>query len=115
VPEVTFALRLNGSPVTPELLRAVVQVDVEDHADLADMLRLRISVAVRANGSGWTVLDDNLFPRLTPLAVDVVIGGTKTPLFDGFVIETNASFSNEPGRSLLTVVAIDATVLMHLE
>jgi phage protein D len=115
VPEVTYALRVNGSPVTPELLGAVIQVDVEDHAELADMLRMRIAVAVRANGSGWTVLDDNLFPRLTPVAVDVIIGGTKTPLFDGFVIETQAAFSNEPGQSLLTVVAMDPTVLMHLE
>lgn len=115
MPEVTYALRVNGSPVTPELLGAVVQVDIEDHADLADMLRLRLSVAVRANGSGWTVLDDNLFPRLTPIAAEIVIGGTKTPLFDGFVIETQASFSNEPGRSVLTVVAMDPTVLMHLE
>ena len=115
MPEVTYALRVNGSPVTPEVLGAVVQIDVEDHADLADMLRLRLAVAVRTDGTGWTVLDDDLFPRLTPVAVDVVIGGTKMPLFDGHVIESSATFSNDPGGSVLTVVAMDPSVLMHLE
>jgi phage protein D len=115
VPEVTYALRVAGSAVSPEVLGSVVQIDVEDHAELADMLRLRLSVAVRADGSGWTVLDDDLFPRLAPVAVDVVIGGSKVPLFDGFVIDASATFSNEPGGSLLTVVAMDPTVLMHLE
>lgn len=115
MPEVTYALRVDGSQATPELLSRVVQIDVEDHADLADMLRLRLAIAVRPDGSGWSLLDDGLFPRLSSLAVDVVIGSAKTPLFDGYVIESSASFSNEPGGSLLTVVAMDPTVLLHLE
>ena len=34
---------------------------------MADMLRLRLAVAVKEDGSGWTVLDDELFTRLAKL------------------------------------------------
>jgi len=41
--------------------------------------------------------------------------GPAEPLIDGSVIETNADFSNQPGQSLLNVVAMDPTVRMNLK
>jgi phage protein D len=116
VPAVSYTLLIDDSPASPELMEAIHQLEVEDHAQMADMLRLSVAVSVRDNGSGWDVLDDDVFDRLTNIKVKVNVGsGSAEPLIDAYVIETNADFSNQPGRSLLRVVAMDPTVLMNLE
>jgi phage protein D len=83
---------------------------------MADMLRLRVAVAVKQDASGWTVLDDSAFTRLANLKLSVTVGsGTSVPLISAYVIEVHTVFSSEPGGSELAVTAMDPTVLMHLE
>jgi phage protein D len=113
---ISYQLFVNGAAVSEELVSAIQQVEVEDHAELAGILRLRLGVGVRPDGSGWTVLDDATFTRLAPVKLTAIAGssGSQT-LIDGFVIETSISFGAEPGKSVLTVVAMDGSVLMNLE
>jgi phage protein D len=114
--QVSFALSVNGNPASTALLSAVKQIEVEDHAVMADMLRLQLAVAVRQDGSGWTLLDDALFTRLAHLQLSVTVGsGSATPLINAYVVEIDTQFSGDPEGSLLSVVAMDPTVLMHLE
>jgi phage protein D len=116
VPAVAYTLQLEGAPASPTLLAALQQVEVEDHADLADMLRLRLAASVRESGSGWTFLDDDLFPRLAHLRVEVTVGrGPAEPLIDAYVVDLSTDLSDQPGRSTLEVVGMDPTVLMNLE
>jgi hypothetical protein len=116
VPEVAYKLLLDGQPPDPELLAAIEQIDVEDHAELADMLRLRVAVSVSDDGAGWTTLDDGPFARLAKLRVDALVGSSNSEaLIEARVVETSAELSNEPGKSFLNVVAMDPTVLMTLE
>jgi phage protein D len=113
---VAYSLKIGGSPASGAVLGAIRSLEVEDHAGLADMLRLRLAVNVKDDASGWTVLDDTVFTRLTEIAVSVTIGsGNAIPLMTGRVIETSVQFSNDPGGSVMTVVAMDPSVLMHLE
>jgi len=113
---ITYALTIDGTAASPELLGAIQQIEMEDHAGMADMLRLRTALSVRQNGSGWTVLDDAVFGRLTKVALSVTVGtGSPIPLITGYVIETAGQFANDPNGSTLAVVAMDSTVLMHLE
>jgi phage protein D len=73
-------------------------------------------MAINDTGQGWTVLDDTVFDRLTPVRLEVIEGvGGSTVIFDGYVIEARAQFSSGPGESALEVVAMDATALMDLE
>jgi phage protein D len=115
VAEVAYKLLLDGQPPDPELLAAIEQIEVEDHADLADMLRLRVAVSVTEDGAGWTTLDDGPFTRLAKVRVDALVGSSTEALIEAHVIETSAELSNEPGKSFLSVVAMDPTVLMTLE
>jgi phage protein D len=115
-PQISYALSIDGGAASSDLLGAIKQIEVEDHASMADMLRLRFAVAVKEDGSGWTLLDDRLFKRLVNLRVSVTIGsGAAIPLIDAYGIDVDASFSSEPEGSLLTVTAMDPTVLMHLD
>jgi len=113
---ITYTLTVNGTAASPTVLNAVKQIEVEDHAAMADMLRLRLAVAVKEDGSGWTLLDEALFTRLANLKLSVTVGsGSAIPLINAYVIEVDTDFSSAPNGSELVVTAMDPTVLMHLD
>jgi phage protein D len=112
---ISYQVLIDGKRLSPEMI-ATIQLEVEDHARMADMLRLQMPIAVHENGEKWTVLDEDIFPRLANIRVEVSVGkGSSIPLISAHVIESHAEFSNEPGKSLLKVVAMDPTVLMNLD
>jgi phage protein D len=116
MPAVTYKLLIDDVPASEELLQAIRQIEVEDHADMADMMRLQIAIGIKDGCSGWSVVDEELFARLTKLRVDILIGtGRSETLMNAYVVETSATFANQPGGSTLNVVAMDPTVLMNLE
>jgi phage protein D len=113
---ISWKLELGGSPAPADMLGSVQQIEVEDHAELADMLRLRIGIGVTQSADDWTFQSPTLFPRLGEIRVSVAIGaGQDEVLIDGRIIETSTTISHEPNRSTLDVVAMDATVLLNLE
>lgn len=115
-PEITYTLTINGTAASAAVLNAVKRIEMEDHAAMADMLRLRLAVAVKEDGSGWTLLDEDLFTRLVNIKLSVNVGtGKAIPLISAYVIEVDTSFSSDPSASELTVTAMDPTVIMHLE
>lgn len=116
MPAVSFTLLVDGAPPSQDLLAAVQQIEIEEHVQLADMLRLRLSVGVAEDGSDWNILDDGIFRRLGTIVVTVSVGSsTSEALIEGYVIGADTTFSNQPGSSVLEVVAMDATVIMNLE
>ena len=116
MPNVSYSLFINDLPAGPELLAAIRQIEVEDHADMADMVRLQVVIGIKDGCSGWSVVDDDVFRRLTKLRIDVTIGsGRPETLINAYVVETNATFANQPGSSILNVVAMDPTVLLSLD
>jgi phage protein D len=116
MPAVSYTLLLDGVAASPELLAAVQQLEVEDNATMADMLRLHVGIGIKDGCSGWTHLDDDLFARLANIRVDVKVGSTVSEtLLSAYIIETHANFANQPGQSTLDVVAMDPTVLMNLQ
>jgi len=107
---------IDGVPASQELLQAIQQIEVEDHANMADMLRLRVVIGVKDGCAGWSFVDDDLFGRLANIKIGVALGsGRSETLINAYVIETNATFANQPGSSILHVVAMEPTVLMNLE
>ncbi len=116
MPAITYTLLLNNAPAPSFVLDAVQEIEVEEHSHLADMLRLKLAIGVRENGSGWHILDDNIFERLSTITLIAAIGtDLPTPLITAHVIETKVGFSNRPGESVLEVVAMDSMALMNLE
>jgi phage protein D len=113
---VSYTLLINGTPPTASLLNAVHRIEVEEHVDLASMLRLRLNIGVAESGDQWRIIDEKIFERLTPLSLRVTLGsGIPQTLIKAHVIETNIDFSSEPGQSTLNVVAMDETIRMNLE
>src|SRR5258706_9430285 len=110
MPDISYSLEIGGSPAPPSLLAAVQQIDIEDNATMADMIRLRVALGVSVEGGKWNVLDEDMFPRLTKLKIGVTIGSADAiPLISGYVIETRAEMSSVPGQSVLAVMGMDPT------
>ena len=116
MPAIAYTLLVNGAPPDPEVFGAIQQIEVEDSAEMAGMMRLRLATGVREDRTGWTILDDEVFERLANLRILITVGaGVPEPLIDAYVIEASVNISNEPGKSSLNIVAMDPTVMMNLE
>jgi phage protein D len=113
---VGYALTVNDSPLEPGVLARLKRVEVEEHVSMADIMRLTFTTAIKADASGWEILDDGIFERLTKVRLNVTVGSSNNQaLFEGYVVDVNAEFSNDPTQSTLNVVAFDPSVLMSLE
>ncbi len=113
---VSYTLLVDGAPMDAEVMGAIQQIEVEEHADMADILRMRVATAVSEDGAAWTVVDDNVIGRLTEIELRITVGaGLPGFVFKGHIAELNAVYANQPGESYLEVVALDPTVLMNLE
>ncbi|MBU0596502.1 hypothetical protein KJ567_07455 [Candidatus Bipolaricaulota bacterium] len=115
MPNVTYSLLIDGTTAPAEVVAAVQQIEIEDHAELADMMRLRLAIGVSEDGSCWTLIDEGLFERLTEIRIAITVDNRSETLLTAHVIRTSATLSNHPGESFLDVVAMDPTVLMNLE
>jgi phage protein D len=116
MPQVAYTLLIDDQPAPPELIDVIQRLEVEDHAEMADMVRLSVAIAIRDGCGIWNVVDENTFQRLTKLRIHVNVGSGKTePLIEAYVIETNADFANQPGQSVLNVVAMEPTAKMNLK
>src|ERR1700689_634307 len=113
--DVSYTILIDDVPASPDLLDVIQQIEIEDHAEMADMMRLSVAIAVKDGCVGWSVIDDNTFQRLTKIRVNVNVDSGKTkPLIEAYVTEANADFAKQPGQSILHIVAMEPTVLMNL-
>ena len=102
----SYTLTIGDFSASAGVLAAIKLIEVEDHAEMADMMRLRLALAVREDGDGWTVLDDSVFERLTKLRISVAVGtGRSMPLLEAYVVDVDTTFSGQPGTSELVVTA----------
>lgn len=114
--QVAYTLYIDDVPAPADLIDVIQRLEVEDHAEQADMVRLTVAIAIRDGCGSWNVVDQNTFQRLTKLRISVNVGSGKTePLIEAYVIQTSADFANQPGQSVLNVVAMEPTVKMNLK
>jgi phage protein D len=114
--QIAYTLYIDDQPASEDLIDVIQRMEVEDHTEMADMVRLSVAISIRDGCGSWNVVDQDTFPRLAKLRIDVNVGSGKTePLIEAYVIETNADFANQPGQSVLNVVAMEPTVKMNLK
>jgi phage protein D len=114
--QIAYTLYIDEEPAPQSLIDVIQHLEVEDHADMADMVRLSVAISIRGGCGSWNVVDEDIFKRLTKLRINVNVGSGKTePLIEAYVTETNADFANQPGQSSLNVVAMEPTVKMNLK
>lgn len=115
MPGTSFTLLLGLAPAPASVVDAVQEIEVEAATDVASACRLRLAIAQTQAGD-WRLLEQDLFRPLVPLSVRVGTGiGVPQALFNGYVTHQQATYSEEPGGSVLEITALDSTHLMNLE
>src|SRR6266516_695038 len=115
MPDLSYTLLIDDLPAPGGVLEAVQRLEVEEALDRASVFRIRLAIGSTPEGD-WSVLSDDLFRPLVPVAVRVDAGtGLGEPLIRGYVTSSRAVFEPDPGRSFLEVTGMDATVRMNLE
>jgi phage protein D len=109
----TFSLKVDGQPLDDAVMAQLQSMEAEEHLRMADILRLVFNTDVNEEGSGWRILDDDVFPPLANLQLQITVGNNDpVTVIDAYVVETQTALTNNPGESTLTVLAMDASVLL---
>jgi hypothetical protein len=112
---IEFRLFLENTAATREQLDAVDEITVEQRVDAAWEARATYPLRVDAKGA-WQGADE---PWMQPFArwrLEVRIDGKPwVPLIDGPVVSRQSPRDAEPGRSTLTLVVQDDSVLLNRE
>lgn len=112
---IEFRLFLDNEPATREQLDAVEEITVEQRVDAAWEASATYPLRVDAGGA-WIGADE---PWMQPFArwrVEIRVAGKPwVPLIDGSVVSRKSPRSPEPGRSTLTLVVQDDSVLLNRE
>lgn len=110
-----FTVQVAFAPLPLPLVTALRQVEIETSTDQASIVRLHFDLSRTALGD-WDVLQVDLFRPLVPLRISVFLGVVPETIVNGYVHEAKIENSNQPGKSTLAVVGMDATsTLMSLQ
>lgn len=113
---ITYTLMIDDAPAAAEIIDAIEHIESEDDLGKAGILRLHLGTALSEDGGQWLLVDDGSFSRLTRIQLLVATGsGLPAVVFEGHVVETQLTLSEDPGASAFTVIAMDTTALMNLE
>ena len=112
--EISYTLKLGGSPAPADVMASIKDVEVESAVDVASIFRLRLAIAQTDQGD-WTLLNPDQFSPLSTVAIAIKIANQTTTLINGYVAATNVTYSDTPGESICEVIGLDATALMNLE
>lgn len=112
MPNSTLALEIDGNPLSPDDLAAVVEVVAEEATDMADAMSVVVVIEPGTDGK-WPSLLDPLVTPLTAVKATVANSGVSYH-FDGR--STEAAWElNASGASKLTVKAVDRSLDMDRE
>lgn len=112
---IEFRLFLQGEPATREQLDAVEEITVEQRVDAAWECRATYPVRVDAQGA-WQGTDEPWMQPFARYRVELrIAGGPWVALIDGAVASRLVPRNAQPGRSTLTLVVHDDSVLLNRE
>jgi phage protein D len=104
-------LSIDGKP-QDDLLPDLIEIGVDEAVDQADVIRLRLAVTRRLDGT-WTYVDDERLGLWRRLTVEAGYPPAAEVLFDGYLTHAVAGFTVDDDP-YLEVSGMDASTLMSL-
>ena len=112
--ETAFRVWLADRPATEEELARIEEIVVEQAMDTAWEGRIRLSLCLDEQGR-WKQRDDAFTRPFARVRVELGMDGAFAPLIDGPVASVDTEMDARPGRSALTLVVQDDSVLLDRE
>jgi hypothetical protein len=109
-----FRMYFGGRPATAEELERVEEIVVEQEMDMAWEARIRLYLCLDENGT-WRSSPQEFAQPFSRVRVEIGSGSSFTPLIDGPVASYDTALDSQPGRSSVTLVVRDDSVLLNRE
>lgn len=110
-----FTLLIGFVPAPPQVVDAIQEIEIDTSTQEAGIFRLRLGIAQTTLGD-WTILELDLFRPLVPISIRLMTGlGVPEAVINGFVSTVEATYSEQPGESVLEITGMDATATMNLQ
>jgi hypothetical protein len=112
-----FTIQVAFAPLPQPYMVALRLVEIETAVDQASIFRLHFDLSRNFMGD-FDVLAIDIFRPLLPVRISIsAMFGLPICLINGYVRDVKLSGSNEPGKSTLQIVGIDAfgTLMSHVQ
>lgn len=110
-----FKVFYDNTAATKEMLDEIDEITVEQQIDRVWEARIKIPVSMNDEGV-WEDEENPRYREFTRVRIEVRIGeGDFVPLIDGKTVRSNPDHNASPGRSSVTLVVQDDSVLLHRE
>lgn len=112
--EAAFRVYFGTQAATAEDLRRIERIVVHQERDAIWQARIRMSLCLDAQGS-WLHNARDILAPLSRIRIELKVSDTFVPLIDGLVSGYDSGLDAQPGRSHVTVVVRDDSVMLHRE
>lgn len=112
---VAWTVQIAFAPAPPAVVETVQEIVVDATIGEASAFRLRLGLPQNITGD-WGVLALDLFRPLVPVTIRVQAGtALPTAIIAGYVTAQEATYSEQPGGTHLSVTGMDSTLRMNLQ
>lgn len=112
-----FVVQIAFAPLPAPFLHALREIEVETAVGQASIFRLHFDLSRNFMGD-FDALAIDIFRPLVPVTIRIAAGlPIPQALINGYIQSAQVSASNQPGKSTLEVVGMDAlgTIMAHIE
>jgi hypothetical protein len=109
-----FRLFFGERPATRAELETIEEIEVEQEMDMAWEARIRLSLCLDEKGR-WKRRPQEFTEPFSRVRVELRVSDVFAPLIDGPVARYDTALDSRPGRSTVTLVVRDDSVLMNRE
>ncbi len=114
MPGLAFRLYFGETPATREELGLIEEIEVEQEMDVAWEARIRLFLCLDEQGR-WRRGPNQFAEPFSRVRVELRVTDAFVPLIDGPVASYDTALDSRPGRSTVTLVVRDDSVLMNRE
>jgi phage protein D len=103
---------INGT-LEEDLVPDIIEIEVEESIDEADVFRLRVQLRLQADGA-WNYIDDDRFMIWNRVSIEAGYPGSTETIIDGYITHLEAAITAD-GKSYLEISGMDGSAMMDLE
>jgi hypothetical protein len=112
----TYTILIGGTlPLPASLVEAIQRIEIETSTEMASVFRIRFGITQTEFGD-WNILFEDIFKPLLPLQIRIQTGLLPPQaIMNGFVINQEVVYDDQPSSSYLEITAMDITAVMNLQ
>jgi phage protein D len=97
-----------------DLVPDILEIEVEEDVDKADVFRVRMALTLQLNGT-WSYIDEDRFTLWNKLSIVIGYPSATEKIIDGYITHVDVSLSNDEDEAYIEVSGLDGSCLMDVE